>query len=289
MTYAQETCRYYCGLDLKPFSYNIHPIRWILGDFLCWLVFNMEWLSYWLTSIFTCCLSTSKLLVVRYPLSSQVFTRRYAHIACFIVWGLALISPPQILFMFFSDEGKLFFDYSMYLCMYDVLPAPGQTMPTFFYVVVVFVGIMQTIMFIVLPLTSILLVFEARRAARRLNERVRWQGVLTVTLCTGIYYVSTLPALLVAGIDSHKSITISVGVRRFCNFLTILNIMTNFFVYCLTVKSYREFLMIRAKRFLVKLGLMSFPSKPIRRVSRPASRTQSSEVDARASVQLTAM
>ena len=248
---------------------------WILGPFLCRFLVNAQWLVYWMTGILTICLATSKLLLVKFPFRTRFCTRRRAHITCGVLWVLSLVTPPQLLFI--ADHSAIYFDYAMYFCMYDFHSARPNPNPGLLYAAVIFAGIVQCFMYIVLPVASLLLVLEARKAAQRLGEHVRWQGVLTVTLCTVIYFISTLPAILVAGIHSLDSNLITVGVIRAAHFFTHLNVMTNFFVYCLAVVSFREFLKSKLKELGVKVGV-SAPAKPARKISRaPATRTQSTE------------
>ena len=248
---------------------------WIIGHFLCKFLMNAQWLVYWMTGILTICLAISKLLLVKYPLRTRFCTRRRAHMTCGILWALTLVTPPQLLFM--ADHSAIYFDYTMYFCMYDFSTSRNNPNPGLLYAAIIFAGIVQTFMYIALPVASVLLVLEARKAAQRLGEHVRWQGVLTVTLCTFIYFISTLPAILVAGICSVNSSLMTEEVRRAAHFFTNLNVMTNFFVYCLAVVSFREFLKSKLRELGVKLGV-STPAKPARRISRaPATRTQSTE------------
>ena len=256
--------------------------RWVLGTFLCTFVMNAQWLAYWMTGILTCCLATSKLLVVRFPFRTRFCTTKQAHLACGVLWGLSLVSPPQLLLIFWRDHGAMYFDYTMYMCMYDFL-SPYRRSPIF-YATLVYTGVVQILMYIIIPLASVLLVIEARKAAGRLGEQVRWQGVLTVTMCTAIYFISTLPAIVVAGISS-----VSISTRRTMHFVTNLNIVTNFFVYCLTVVTFRGFLKTRVRYLAVKFGLSPQPVKSTRRASRPASRTMSNDQDMKTSVQLTSL
>jgi hypothetical protein len=97
--------------------------------------------------------------------------------------------------------------------------------------------------------TSGLLLLVARRAAAQRSERLRWQGVLTVISTTAAYLASYLPAMLFyAAREITPSVDQFITIKRVAYFLTNMNIMANFFVYSLTVSSFREFLIKRVTR-----------------------------------------
>ena len=266
-----------------PTIVSLFADRWILGGFLCSFLMNAQWLAYWMTGILTCCLASSKLMVVRYPLRTRFCTRRKVHLVCGVLWALTFITPPQLLLMIQGDHETMYFDYSMYICMFDYSSPYRQS--ALLYSAVIFAGIVQVLMYTILPLASVLLVIEARKVAMRLGEHIRWQGVLTVTVCTTLYFVSTLPAIIVSGLNAYNVVTFTVITRRAIHFFTHLNVMTNFFVYCLTVASFREFLKLRVQEVAVKIGWTA-PAKPVRRISRTATRTLSTDQEMKTSVHL---
>ena len=96
---------------------------------------------------------------------------------------------------------------------------------------------------LVILITSSLILVEARKVATRQREVLRCEGVFTVMLTVGIFFLSFLP-YFVTNIVQPRLFNIfhPPVVHRMINFLTNLNIMTNFMVYSLTVKSFRNFL-----------------------------------------------
>ena len=112
-------------------------------------------------------------------------------------------------------------------------------------------------MLVILVATNVLLLYKAKQAALRHRDSLRWQGILTVTLTAGVFLVSYVPDVVIIMIDSLTTVTVSSTTRRAMGFLENVNIISNFFVYCLTVRSFREFLSLRIRRVAQKLGLSS--------------------------------
>jgi hypothetical protein len=92
--------------------------------------------------------------------------------------------------------------------------------------------------------TSILILITARRAASRQRESVKWQGITIVVLTVVVLLVSYLPHNVFI-VSSHFGLKHSSTVKRILYRLTYLNIMANFFIYSLTVPSFREFLKLK--------------------------------------------
>ena len=113
---------------------------------------------------------------------------------------------------------------------------------------------------IIIVISTILILKDARKFARRTHESLRWQGSVAVVLTATIYTVSFLP-ITVYFIAAPLVETDLLGAGpfgkefyRICEAVLTTNVLANFFVYSLTVSSFRDFLMMK---FLQTLSPMS--------------------------------
>jgi len=100
-----------------------------------------------------------------------------------------------------------------------------------------------------LLVTSVLLLIVASRAASRHGETLRWEGVTTVLLTVGVFFISFLP-YGVWIVTASQGIKYSNTSLLVITHLTNLNVMANFFVYSLTVRSFRHFLKVKISELL---------------------------------------
>ena len=87
-----------------------------------------------------------------------------------------------------------------------------------------------------------MLVIQAKISASRHHQGLRWQGILTVILTGTVLVISFGPLTLIAIIPTEYTSTAAI---RTAVFLTNLHVPANFFIYALTVQSFREFLKLR--------------------------------------------
>ena len=225
--------------DLLISTFNVFPVtlsilteRWILGELMCRL---QELITFWCYStvlVLTCTLTTTKLLTVKFPFRCRTWSARRAHQGCVSIWVVSLPTLIDKFPAFFSDD--LLFAYEEYSCISEIenLPIWLEWFDRCLWSVHMF-------LILILLLTSVLLVVEARRAASKHQRVVRWQGILAVVL-TGTVFVISFGPLVWVGVtpDVHYN----TNTIRAANFLTNLNVVANFFIYALTVQSFREFL-----------------------------------------------
>ena len=101
--------------------------------------------------------------------------------------------------------------------------------------------------------TTVNLLITARRIARRGRENLRWEGIITTVLIASVNCISVLPYAIYRIADRNiKSLHNPQGffqkeyVRISTSFL-FLNTISNFYIYCFTLSSFREFLWSRIK------------------------------------------
>ena len=198
--------------------------------------------------------------MVKYPLRTGTWSSRLGHKICGAIWILVLCvyTPHLVMFMLYSRD-TIHFTYKDYSCDYDLT----LNSPSWFilYAAVNFL-LISILCYTTLLVSSTLLLVVAKRAASRHREALRWQGVTTVLLTVTVLLVSNFPisVVVVTQIIAHYSY--SGTVTRAARYLTHLNIMSNFFVYSLTVKSFRDFLKEKIYLLLSSLRLISQPGLP---------------------------
>ena len=137
------------------------------------------------------------------------------------------------------------FSYIEYMCGYeytDIFPISVMSA--------------QSILFCVLFGTSIptlKYLFDASKSARRVRGSIPWQGAMTVALTTVVYCISNLPFFAsMIGWTVQGDITTGAFLQffRLAAFLTAINVMANFYIYALTIRSFRRFLLSWIQNFL---------------------------------------
>jgi hypothetical protein len=154
--------------------------------------------------------------------------------------------------MFFTSTEALQFNYMDYTCSYDETQLEVPTWLTWFAGIFSLGGFLLAI--VILVITSAILLMKARILALERGRNLRWQGVLTVTATTVVYLVSILPYFIVA--VSSLAVTYSITTWRIVLYISNLNIMANFYIYSLTVRSFREFLCFSLRQVATKLGML---------------------------------
>ena len=179
---------------------------------------------------------------------------------CGAIWFVCLLLPHNIAHWFYTTTESLCFDYIFYVCNVN---HKMTTIPVWFlWFQYIFGYFVFLIMLIILISTSVLLLWRAKRVALRHNQSVRWQGVVTATLTAGIFLIFYLPDILVPLIAHWTSFSPSNTVLRAVAFLENVNIIANFIVYALAVRSFPVFLSNSARHIGIQVGLVSPPAPP---------------------------
>ena len=114
----------------------------------------------------------------------------------------------------------------------------------------------MTIVYAVVPnvlvtASTIGLLILAKQAAARRNMNVNMPGVITIILVAVIYHTSLLPFTIYNSAESRVADKTSFFHKEFfrisISFLCF-TIISNFFIYCVTIESFRQFLTRKIKR-----------------------------------------
>ena len=233
-------CDLISSLNLTLFISSLVAERNILGGFLCYTRAYVTFYSFPMSFFLTAALTTCKAILLKFPLQERRWTKRRAHKLCVAIWTCCLLIPLLLLIV---DSDDIRFDYKEYACYY----AFSADVYLFLRPIV---GIFTTLLpNAIVIVTTVWLIMEARRVAKRGRDSLRWQGLMTVILTAVVYCISVLPIQLyyIVGqfIQHDPQGVFHVHFYRFSLAVVCTNVMSNFYIYSLTVSSFRSFLLSR--------------------------------------------
>ena len=199
-------------------------------------------------SVFISALTLGKLLLLKYPFKLRFLSKKHAHKICAGIWVVCIFNP---VFHLGIDKDDVIFDYRVYTCLYKYTsPIWKVVMPVFTLIYLVIPGVTVVV-------STVLLLREAKKAVRRTQETLRWQGTAPVVLTATVHITAFLPysiyflAERFVGKDPDEpgSGAFYIEFFRVANGVLMLHILSNFFIYSLTVASFRRFL--ASKLFII--------------------------------------
>ena len=225
---------------LLPTAISLTADSWILGDKVCYGLFYIGQSLYPTGMFLIAVLTTSKLLILRYPLRVASWSRKRAHQVGTFIWFSSLTCPLIFLLV---DKDDVYFDYRTYNCDYRyTADVWKEILPVVFFIY----GVVPSICIVATTILTLKYLADAGQSARQVRGSVPRQGTFTVVTTAVVYCISTLPYFLlqIAGIfvKEHSSHSLYVISHRVTYFLLMINIISNFYIYTLTIKSFRKFL-----------------------------------------------
>jgi hypothetical protein len=195
-----------------------------------------------------CGMTTTKILMLKYPLRARSWPKERAQMICAGIWLLALYYP--IAFLSIDPDGAAF-DYRVYFCN------PTFSSPKWKLLVPISFVAKGVIPNIMIMFTTTFLLYKANKSIKNREKagkgKLKWQGVMTVVLTASMYIISYLPVTVYfiaanfVSFDPSDLGWFHLEFHRVAVSLTHTNIMSNFFVYSLTVDSFRTF--VKQKMF----------------------------------------
>ena len=194
------------------------------------------------SSVFISALTLGKLLLLKYPLKLRNLSKKHAHKLCAGIWVICIFVPALHIGI---DKDDVIFDYRIYFASYQYTSNLWKIMMP-----------VTTLMFLTAPgvivvVSTVLILREARRIVRRTQESLRWQGITTVVLTATVYMIAFLPVTIYYTIepliekDPTEPGKFHVEFFRAANGILQISILSNFFIYSLTVASFRRFLVTK--------------------------------------------
>ena len=222
-----------------PGAVSLLTNTWVLGDAMCYAREYLGRYSYFVGMCLIAAMTTGKFLLVKYPLRSTYLTKKMAYKISIIIFMAYLALPLNTLIV---DKDDIVFDYRVYGCTHIFTKGIWKTL------LPITVTITMFIPNIVIVATTIPILVMARRSARRFGESVQWRGALPVVLTAVVYCTSTIPFFVYyigSKFIQDATSTFHVEYYRISFFMVMINIMSNFYIYTLTIRSFRRFLLTK--------------------------------------------
>ena len=224
---------------LLPTNVSLIANVWVLGKTLCYARAYTAYVIYMTGMSLIAVLTTSKFLILQYPLRAASWTTKKAHQVCSLVWISSLITP--ILFLA-VDKVDLQYDYRVYNCRYKFTdPVWKKIVPVIGFLF----GFVPNIMIVSTTVPTLNYIARAWRSSKRAYGRIPWRGAVTVSLTAVIYCISTLPfSVYVVGrsfVEEEPPGRYRIQFFRISTFLILVNVTSNFYIYILTFESFRRF------------------------------------------------
>ena len=243
------------SLKLAPIIAN----RWNVGQFLCYVnVFAYNYVSP-SSILLICTMTTCKLLLVKYPLRLGPTSTKKAHLLCGACWVLALVPPVTKSLVDWADVS---FSYVLYNCVYGY----SSEIWKYLHNLLNLFGFLPICLVVA---TSVYLLVIAKQVAERERESLKWQGIITTVLTAAVYCISVLPLVVIGsrasivGYDGFFDNSKDRTIFRIANSFIYLNTISNFYIYCLTVTSFRSFVWSRLELVSKIFGFSFFRGKHI--------------------------
>ena len=233
----------YATLSVLPSAISLLTNSWILGDVICYarvyLMYSVYPTGMYLMAMLTSC----KFLHLRYPLRLTSWTKKRAHQVCCFMWLPPLITPILILAL---GKDDVHFDFTIYLCDATFKATAWKTLRP---ILSIFLILVPNFIIVATTISTLKYLATARKSARRVQGSVPWQGTLTVALTAVVYCnlhlnfaIAFLPfRYRFRQLDDQRGGALS-HVHRLVLSACLINIMSNFYIYTLTIKSFRRFL-----------------------------------------------
>ena len=229
--------------DISVVLFNVIPriVALIINhstfeNVLCKIKACLSYYVYVVAVFQMCAMTTCKVATLQYPLRTNSLSSRDAHKGCIGIW-LSVLSFPA--FIAFDINSDAVFDYRMYMCDISFKGAISKWLRPM--ATLVYSGIPN----ILVTASTIRLLMIARQSAVRQNRKVNLQGVITVILVAVVYHVSLLPYTIYSIAKSRVAVKTNFFHKEFyrvsVSFL-LFNTISNFFIYCVTIDSFRQFI-----------------------------------------------
>ena len=242
-------------MDVVPRFVSVSAGEWRFGTYWCYL---FPYASYYLNPVsilLICAMTTFKLLLMKYPDKFEDTTEKQAHKICALCWLAGLTFPVSFYYQGWDD---IQFSYRIYHCNYVYSEEIWRSwLKPLLAVVFLFI---PTCLVVV---NTIFMLIIANRCAVQSRGSLNWQGIMATLLTATVYGISVLPSFVYAATESFVNVEdksqsfFHVQFYRVIHSFIFLNTMSNFYIYCLTVLSFRDFVkanVSRSYQFFTNVG-----------------------------------
>lgn len=271
-------------LVIFPTFLTVAANRWFFGKEFCYFRAMTQVSIQTHSMLLVCALSCSKLAYILFPLRSESWRTRYAHIISFIMCLVSGLPLPISILMVQNGYVKPMFNFQSITCEFMVVGTPKRLTS-------VYAGINFALTIgctVVVVGTTIWLTVIAFRLSQARGNGLKLRGVVTVICIAVLYCISFLPitAVYVVFLIEQKGFRFPEEFNRFlfthgrtfAVHIIYLNNTANVFVYLASIASFREFVRSWLKRLFVQFGKRSRVAheeigSPLARYKRRATET----------------
>ena len=221
------------SVRVLPTTVSLFANKWILGDALCYIIVYAVYFSYPAGMYLIAFLTISKFLILRNPLTvSKWPMMKMVNIVIVGIWTFQIVIP--VLFLFLGKR-DIHFDYRIYFCDYRY--QANKIWKELLPVITVVYTFIPNVIIIATTIPTLRYLAVARKCARRVNGSVPWHGGLAVAITAAVYCLSTLPmsiCYICKNFFPDPTGVFQFQLYRVGFFLSMINIMSNFFIYIYT-------------------------------------------------------
>lgn len=228
-----------------PGSVSLAANEWILGKGVCYIAYYGSYIPALALCLFTSAIALAKVLIVKNPLRAIHFSKRASHLIAVCIWVYSAIFPVAATI---KEKFDIYFSYLDYNC-----ESYGEWKPLENLIYCIAVGISIFTSTAITLVSSVMLIMVAKRTTERGYGELRWQGILVVLITVAVHTVATLPfGIYFVGCqlaEDDPTNFFHVTLYRHALYIALLDTVANFYIYSLTLSSFRAFLRSRLQAF----------------------------------------
>jgi hypothetical protein len=218
--------------------------RWIFRNWLCHILGYTNYYLLTVSVLLLCAMTTTKVFVFKYPLKARFTAEKNSQIMCGAVWACSCLIPLLFLLV---DQDDVTFGYRVYGCVYRFNSSTWVSLVPLYVILILIIPNIQVISCTVMMVRRII---KANKVSNSLGRSPRYQGIVTVVLTALSFVVLHLPQgiyLLAEDYVPQSNTHFHSYFYRLAVSLSYVNTFSNFFIYNMTVPSFRAFLWSSAR------------------------------------------
>ena len=221
------------------FTTTLMSDTWTLGDGTCHAIGVVQFFFAVADITMVCSLTICKLLCLLFPLRSSIRSTKSGYILVLFLWILSLLYPLEIITL----NREIVYDTELYRCV------TGDRVGAWKALIVINNAVLMLIPLLVILVTTVWLLVVIKRVKTTNN-----QGVFVVLTVASVFSLSWCPMLSFNFV--HLFARPSTTYYKIAAFSIFINTASNPFLYMLTSRSFKEFIISRMLR-----GLTFKPSR----------------------------
>jgi hypothetical protein len=187
-------------------------------------------------------------MILKNPIKAKNWKHKQGKIVCAAIYTGCLYFPAS---SFLVEKNEI----EMKINIYESEFANEIKLPTSYFLISTGIGILLPCVAVFLTtVPTLIILIQGRRVSRRSRGEVRWQGIVTVVLTALVFCIANLPLAAFKFYQNYHEGTQSDNFAKVSFSLPMLNIMSNFYIYCLTIPSFRRFISSTFKVLATKCG-----------------------------------